>query len=91
MARPYREVPPPLEGSDRLIALIGAVAWAVALIVLLILGSGLPPSRHWWIWTCAVGVGLGVIGVFYIPRIKRSRAKTPADSAGVGRSDYSSS
>ena len=82
MARPYREVPPPLEGNDRLIAVIGAATWAVALIVLLIMGSALPPSKHWWIWTCAVGVGLGVFGVFYIPRIKRSRTKAPGGNPG---------
>lgn len=82
MAKPFREVPPPLEGNDRLIALVGAGAWAVALIVLLILGSDVGPSRHWWIWTCVVGIGLGVFAVFYMPRIKRSRTKAPGGSAG---------
>jgi predicted lysophospholipase L1 biosynthesis ABC-type transport system permease subunit len=78
MARPLREVPPALEGNDTQIAAVGAAAWAAALIVLAILEilGDLPPSRHWWIWTCAVGVGLGVFGVLYIPRIQRSRARS---------------
>src|SRR5215470_14460854 len=75
MARPRREVPPPLEGNDQLIAAIGTAVWAVALIVLVSLGNHLAPSHHWWIWTCLTGVGLGLFGVLYIPRLKRSRAR----------------
>jgi uncharacterized protein DUF2530 len=75
MARPNREVPPALEGNDQLIAAIGTVAWAVALIVLVSLGHHLPSSRHWWIWTCVAGMGLGAFAVLYVPRLKRSRTR----------------
>jgi len=75
MARPNREVPPAFEGNDQLIAAIGTAAWAVALIVLVSLGHHLPPSSRWWIWSCVAGVGLGLFGVLYVPRIKRSRAR----------------
>lgn len=75
MARPTREVPPPLEGNDRMIAAIGAAAWAVPLIILVIVRGDLPASQRWWIWTCVVGAGLGVFGVLYIPRLKRSRER----------------
>ena len=82
MAKPYREVPPPLEGSDQAIAAIGAGVWAVALIVLFALGDHVPSSSHWWIWTCAVGVGLGLFGVVYIPYLHKSRARAGERRAG---------
>ncbi len=85
MARPHREVPPAFEGNDQMVGAVGAVAWAVALIVLLVLGNHLPPSRHWWIWTCVVGVGLGVFAVLYIPRLKRAREKAAAGPPAGGR------
>jgi hypothetical protein len=88
MARANRDVPPPLEGNDRLVAAAGAAVWAVALIVLLALGDHLPPGRHWWIWTCAVGVSLGLFAVVYVPFIKRSRA--PGEPRRPGEAQRSS-
>jgi H+/Cl- antiporter ClcA len=78
MSRPPREVPPPLEGNDQLITAAVTIAWAVALVVLLILRNQIPSSSRWWIWTCVVGVGLGLFGLAYVPRLKRSRARTAA-------------
>ena len=75
MAKPYREVPPPLEGNDRAVAAIGAAVWAVALIVVFALRDHLPKGSHWWVWTCVVGVGLGLFAFFYIPYLQRSRAR----------------
>jgi H+/Cl- antiporter ClcA len=75
VAKPYREVPPPLEGKDRQIAAIGTAVWAAALIVLFSLRDQLPHGSHWWIWTCVTGVGLGLFGVVYIPHLQRSRAR----------------
>ncbi|HEX9034842.1 MAG TPA: DUF2530 domain-containing protein [Streptosporangiaceae bacterium] len=86
MARPLREAPPPLEGNDQLITAAGTIAWAVALVVLLILRSQLSSSDHWWIWTCVVGVGLGLFGLAYVPRLKRSRARKAA-RGGAERGD----
>lgn len=86
MAKPSREVPPALEGNDQLITAAGTAAWAVALIVLVIMRNHIPASSHWWIWTCAVGVGLGLFALVYIPRMKRSRARAaarrPSDGGG---------
>ncbi len=78
MPRPYREVPPPLEGNDQVITAAGTIAWAIALVVLLVLRHRIPASSHWWIWTCAVGLGLGLFGLIYVPRLKRSRARAAA-------------
>jgi hypothetical protein len=86
MAKPYREVPPALEGNDQLITAAGTVAWAVALIVLIIMWSHIPASSRWWIWTCAAGVGLGLFGLAYIPRMKRSRARAAAGRPTDGAS-----
>jgi len=81
-AQPRREAPPPLEGNDQLITVIITAAWAVALIVLLSLGDFLPSSKHWWIWTCVTGVGLGLFGVVYVPFLKRSRARAAERRSG---------
>ncbi|MGI9006289.1 MAG: DUF2530 domain-containing protein [Streptosporangiaceae bacterium] len=87
MAKPVKEVPPPLEGNDRMVAAGGSVVWAVALIVLLVwsLSGHLPAGRHWWLWTCVTGIGLGLFALVSIPRIKRSRALGPTGPADSGR------
>jgi hypothetical protein len=75
MAKPYRPAPPPFEGNDQFISAAGTIAWAVALIVLVLLRHHIPASSHWWIWTCVVGLGLGLFALVYVPRLKRSRAR----------------
>jgi hypothetical protein len=81
MAKPQREVPPPLEGSDFVITATITAAWAVALIVVLLVRSHLPTGGRWWIWTCAAGFGMGLFGLAYVPHLKRSRAKAAARRA----------
>jgi hypothetical protein len=70
-----RPPPPPLEASDRVVILAITSGWTVALIVLLAVGGQLAASDHWWIWTCATGIGCGLFGLWYVPRLKRSRAR----------------
>jgi drug/metabolite transporter (DMT)-like permease len=81
-ARPQREVPPPLEGNDVMITLTGSVAWAVALVVLLLLRDQLPAGSRWWIWTCLAGLGIGLFALLYVPSLKRSRARAAAHREG---------
>ncbi len=81
MARPRREVPPPLEGNDFVITATITAAWAVALVVVLLLRHHLPADGHWWIWTCAAGFGMGLFGLAYVPHLKRSRARAAARRA----------
>jgi Protein of unknown function (DUF2530) len=70
-----QDPPPPLEADDRLITAVFTAGWAIALIVLLIVRSSLPAGSRWWIWTCAAGFGMGLFGLWYVPRLKRARAR----------------
>lgn len=80
-----KPAPPPLEASDQLVMGVITGGWLVALIVLLALQRQLPAADRWWIWTCAAGVGCGLFGFWYVPRLKRSRARTAARrAAGPG-------
>jgi hypothetical protein len=71
-----RPAPPPLETNDQLVAAVITAGWAVALVVLLALRAELPPGSRWWIWTCAFGTAIGLVGIWYVPRLQRSRART---------------
>jgi type VI protein secretion system component VasK len=75
MASTRRPAPPPLEANDRRVTIVGTVAWAIALAVLLVLRGQIPASDRWWIWTCAVGVAMGLFALWYVPRFKRARAR----------------
>ena len=74
--------PPPLEADDRLVTGSITGGWALALIVLLIVRGSLPADARWWIWTCATGLGMGLFGLWYVPRYKRARARAAARRAG---------
>ena len=76
-----REPPPPLEANDRLVTVTGTAGWAVAPIVLLIIRDSLPAADRWWIWTCACGVAMGLFALWYVPRLKRARARAAARRA----------
>jgi hypothetical protein len=81
MAKPHREVPPPLEGSDLVITAAVTLAWAVALIVVVLLRNDIHEPNHWWILTCATGFAMGLFGLAYVPHLKRSRARAAARRA----------
>ncbi|WP_353510241.1 DUF2530 domain-containing protein [Intrasporangium sp.] len=55
----------------------GIVAWAVALVVTLVVPALHAGDRDWWPWTCVAGMGLGAIGWVYLRR-GRGNAKDAA-------------
>jgi Protein of unknown function (DUF2530) len=57
------------------------IGWVVALVVLLSVRSALPADVHWWIWTCACGTVMGLFGLWYVPFLKRRRARLAAERA----------
>jgi Protein of unknown function (DUF2530) len=75
--------PPPLEANDQLVTGIVTAGWAVALIVLLIVRTSLPAGARWWIWTCVAGLVMGLFALWYVPRLKRGRARAAARRAAV--------
>ncbi len=92
MSTPQRPAPPPLEGNDRFITGVLTAAWAVALVVLLLVRGDLAPADQWWIWVPVGGVCMGVFGLVYVPFLKKSRARaaqrreqrTAAQAANTG-------
>jgi Protein of unknown function (DUF2530) len=76
-----RPAPPPLEANDQLVTITGTAGWGVALIVLLIIRGSLPAGDRWWLWTCAAGVVMGLFALWYVPRLKRARARAAARRA----------
>ncbi|GAA3201867.1 DUF2530 domain-containing protein [Actinocorallia longicatena] len=79
MARPRQPEPEPLKTNDVLIAVAGTLAWAMALVVLLVIG--LPEDERWWYWVCGAGVVIGLFASWYTPRLTRSRAADEARRA----------
>ena len=70
-----RPAPPPLEANDELVTGLITIAWAVALVVVLVLRDHIPARDHWWTWTCVAGVAMGLFGLWYVPRLKTSRTR----------------
>ena len=78
MARTRHPAPPPLEANDQLVTAVFTAGWAVALVVLLILRDQIPADERWWIWTCVAGLVMGLFALWYVPRMKRARARSAA-------------
>ncbi|MFE3459978.1 DUF2530 domain-containing protein [Nocardiopsis aegyptia] len=76
MRKPRRPDPDVHESDYRVPAALGTLAWAVALVVLLVVG--VPESERWWIGVCVTGIALGVFGFLYIPRLLRRRSEAEA-------------
>ena len=55
-----RPDPVPVVTDDRKAVLVGLVLWVVALVVVLIVAPGMAA-----IWTCIVGLALGLLGLVY--------------------------
>ena len=67
--------------TTRLVTGTITAGWALALIVLVIVRGSLPADARWWLWTCATGLVMGLFGLWYVPRLQRSRARSAARRA----------
>ncbi len=53
---------------------VGLALWVVAFLALLpFYGQLRDQGRAWWVWTCLAGVALGLFGLEYCRRSKRTR------------------
>ncbi len=77
-----RPSPEPLEANDQLVTAVITGGWVIALIIVVAVRADIPASDRWWIWTCVTGAGLGIFGLLYVPRLKRSRARAAERRAG---------
>lgn len=81
---PRPSPPPPLEANDQVVIWVGTAGWTVALVVLLVIRDSLPADQRWWIWTCVCGIVFGIFASWYVPRLKRGRARAAARRAESG-------
>ena len=73
-----RPAPPPKEADDRQVTAVITAGWAIAFAVVLIVRHSLPIGARWWVWTCAFGLAMGLFGMWYVPFLKRHRARLAA-------------
>lgn len=71
----HRPAPPPLETNEPMVTAVITIGWAIALVTVVVLRDLLAPGERWWIWTCATGFGMGLFGLWYVPHLKRARAR----------------
>ena len=76
-----RPAPPPKEADDRQVTAVITAGWAIAFAVVLAVRRSLPVGASWWVWTCAFGLGMGLFGLWYVPFLKRHRARLAARRA----------
>jgi len=57
---PTKQAPPPLRVDTVRVVLAGTALWAVALVVLLLLGDRVDRV---WTWTCVAGIALAAVGL----------------------------
>ncbi|WP_180930860.1 DUF2530 domain-containing protein [Streptomyces sp. AJS327] len=84
-----RVAPEPLEGNVVATTVTGTVIWGVLFLAQLPFYGWYADRGHtWWIWTCAAGAGLGLVGIWYVRRreaaIRRSAARSAEDGQTTG-------
>lgn len=62
--------PKPLDVDGVNAMIVGTVAWFIALLLLVTIFRGALATHDatWWIWVCAAGVIIGLIGLQYVSR-----------------------
>jgi hypothetical protein len=64
--------------STARVVLWGIGAWAVALVVTLVVPGLHTGSRDWWPWACVAGIVLGFLGFSYVRRGRGNAAEARA-------------
>lgn len=85
---PLREAPAPLEANDVATVVVGTSVWFALFVVQLPFYGWYSDHGHtWFIWTCAAGAGLGLVGLWYVrarrDAIRRAAAADPAATPGT--------
>jgi len=66
------------------VVLIGTVLYAIAAVILLPMHASLTDDGHGrWPWIAVSGVGLGLLGLYYLKRRDRAIARDAAAQAGA--------
>jgi multidrug transporter EmrE-like cation transporter len=83
MAAPTKQAPPPLQVDTARVVIAGIGAWAVALVVLLVLGDQVD---RMWTWTCVAAIVLGLLGLWIMKlqgQIPRRRPEPDGRRSGA--------
>ena len=80
MPRPTKPAPPPLQVDTTRVVLAGTALWAVALVVLLLLGDRVD---RMWTWTCVAAIGLAVLGLGVMRLQGQLGRRSAADAAAA--------
>lgn len=72
--RDARPTPPALEANTPRLVVVGIALWTVAFLVLLPMrGRLVERGDGFWLWTCVIGAGLGLLGLVLARRARRPR------------------
>lgn len=72
-----RPDPQPLETDDRWVVVAGIGLWIIAFVVLAAFFRDDLRRDHaeWWLWSCWIGVALGLYGLRFVSRRQRAIAQ----------------
>jgi hypothetical protein len=71
---PTKQAPLPLQVDTVRVVLAGTAAWAVALVVLLLLGDRVD---RMWTWTCVAAIALAALGLWVMRLQGQLRSQRP--------------
>jgi hypothetical protein len=72
------------------VTVVITTGWVLALIVVFSVRGELPADVRWWVWTCVTGLVMGLFGLWYVPVLKRKRARIAAERARLAGTQLSS-
>jgi hypothetical protein len=76
----------PMETDDRWAVGVGMALWVIAFVVLLVFFRDDLRRHHteWWLWSCGIGVALGLYGLRFVSRRQRALRQRQRDSGQGG-------